>query len=362
MFLFFIIVSRQNKEWFFLEIGIPMECKEGETRVSIVPMDVRKLVEAGHAVFVEHGAGLTAGFSDKEYRDAGTRITDSAWGCKMVVKVKAQASDPIKENQVLMAYLHIEKGQSPELLKKLLEKRVLSYTFEEIRNRTGKRIVNLGYEGGVVGMYEGLRLFGGLLGEAGQVNPFRSLPEIKKTGKEKAYRLLSGLELKRKVSVAIMGAGNVSQGAQEVLGKVGIKPQVLREDKTQHMERYLPELDILVNAVTWSPGDQHLVSREMLGLMKKTALIVDISCDRNGAVQSCIPTTWSNPTYKLAGITHFCVDNLPAAIPREASTHLSSMILPFVLMVASGAETKTGLITKNGVFEFREKAVKQQRP
>lgn len=346
----------------FLEIGIPRESKERESRVSLVPGDVRKLVGAGHAVFVERGAGLAAGFSDKEYKDAGARITDSAWEHKMVVKVKAQASDPIKENQILMAYLHVEKGQSPGLLKKLLEKRATSYAFEEIRGGNGKRIVNLGYEGGVVGMYEGLRLFGWLLGEAGQANPFRSLPEIKKTGKEKAYRLLSGLKLKMEINVAIMGAGNVSRGAQEVLGKAGIEPQVLREDKTSHMKKYLPGLDILVNAVTWSPGDPHLVTREMLRLMKKTALIVDISCDRNGAVQSCIPTTWSNPTYKAAGITHFCVDNLPAAIPREASAHLSSMILPSVLMVAGGAEPKTGLMTKNSVFEFRAKAGKQRQP
>jgi len=343
-----------------LEIGIPMEHKERESRVSLVPGGVRKLAEAGHAVFVEMDAGLAAGFPDKEYEVAGAKIVGSAWNCKMVVKVKAQASDPIRENQVLMAYLHVEKGQGSGLVKKLIEKKALSYAFEEIRNKSGKRIVNLGYEGGVVGMYEGLRVLGGLLGETGQPNPFRLLSEIRGIGKEKAYRLLLGLELKRKISVAIMGAGNVSRGAREVLGKAGIKPQVLREDKTPHMERYLAGLDILVNAVTWSPGDPHLVTREMLRLMKKTALIVDISCDRNGAVQSCIPTTWNNPTYKVGGVTHMCIDNLPAAIPREASMHLSSMVLPFVLMVASGVEPKTGLMTKDGVFEFREKAEKQR--
>jgi len=344
----------------FLEIGIPREDKERESRVSIVPGDVRKLVEAGHAVFVERGAGLAAGFPDKEYKGAGAGITGSAWKHKMVVKVKVQASDPIKENQVLMAYLHVEKGQSPGLLKKLLKKKATSYAFEEIRNRNGKRIVNLGYEGGVVGMYEGLRLLGRILGGTGQANPFSSLSEIRGIGKEKAYRLLSGLDLKMEINVAIMGAGNVSRGAQEVLGKTGIKPQVLREDKTPHMERYLPELDILVNAVTWQPGEPHLVTREMLRLMKKTALIVDISCDRNGAVESCIPTPWNNPTYRAGGVTHVCIDNLPAAIPKESSEHLSSMILPFVLKVAGGAELETGLMTKDGVFEFRAKAGKQR--
>jgi len=82
---------------------------------------------------------------------------------------------------------------------------------------------------------------------------------------------------------------------------------------------------------------------------------VDISCDENGAVQTCIPTSWDNPTYKVRGITHFCIDNLPTAIPNGSSKHLSSMILPFVLTVANDAGLKTGLMTKNGAFEFKNK-------
>jgi alanine dehydrogenase len=100
----------------------------------------------------------------------------------------------------------------------------------------------------------------------------------------------------------------------------------------------------------------------MLKLMKKTALIVDISCDKSGAVQSCIPTTWHNPTYKAGGVTHCCIDNLPAALPAEASVHLSSMIFPFVLSVANSVELKAGLMTRNGVFEFRAPAKKQPQP
>jgi alanine dehydrogenase len=90
----------------------------------------------------------------------------------------------------------------------------------------------------------------------------------------------------------------------------------------------------------------------MLKLMKKTAVIVDISCDENGAVESCIPTTWQKPTYVFNGITHFCVDNLPSAIPRDSSIHLSSMIIEHVLKVANGKELETGLMTKNGIFEY----------
>ena len=335
-----------------MNIGIPVERKEQEFRVSLLPKAVKELVEAGHSVFVESNAGLKAGFPNEEYENAGARITNSVWKYDMVVKVKSQAKDPFIKKQILMAYLHVEKGQSPNLLKKLLEKRVHSYAFEEIRDKNGIRLVNLGYQAGVVGTYEGLRLFGRL---SAKENPFESLPELKKIGKRIAYKHLSELKLKQNLNVVIMGNGNVSRGAQKVLSEAGIKPQLLGRNKTRLIEDYLPNVDILINAVTWNPGEPHIVTKEMLKLMKKTALIVDISCDENGAVQTCIPTSWENPTYKVSGITHFCIDNLPTAIPNGASKHLSSMILPHVLTVANGVELKTGLMAKNGVVEFKPK-------
>jgi alanine dehydrogenase len=310
-------------------------------------------VKSGHPVFVETNAGLKAGFSDEEYEKIGAEIADSAWDHELIVKVKTGVSDPFRENQILMAYLHIEKNQNPELLEILLEKRVVSYAFEEIRDTTGKRLVNLGYEAGIVGIYEGLRVYGTLLEANRHANPFDSLPEIRKTGKRGALNILSELDLEDKINVIIMGAGNVSRGVQESLDQANISPQVLGRKETAHIADYLPNADILVNAVAWYPGEPHIVTKKMLGLMKKTALILDISCDRNGAVQTCVPTKWAKPTYKIKGITHFCIDNLPTAIARETSTRLSSMILPFILKVANKIELGTGQMTKNGVFEFK---------
>ena len=333
-----------------MEIGI---AKETESRVALIPNDVKKLIETGHSVFVERNAGLAAGFSDKEYEEAGASIENSVWDHKMIVKVKAQSKDPLKEEQIFMAYLHVEKGQSPELLEKLLEKKVLGYAFEEIRDDKGMRLVNLGYEAGIVGMYKGLRIYGQMLEEKGQINPFKSLPEMKKINKEKACELLSKLKLQEEIKVTIMGYGNVYRGVREILKKAGITPLVLTEIETPHMERHLPDLDILVNAVTWLPGQPHLFTKDMLKLMKKSALILDISCDEEGAVETCVPTTWDKPLYEVNGITHSCIDNLPTAIAREASIHLSSMIFPFVLKVANGEELKTGLMTKNSKFIYK---------
>ena len=332
----------------FLDIGIAKISKD--TRIALVPEDVKRLVDAGHSVFIEKNAGASAGFSDEEYERAGAKITDSAWNYEMVVGVKSRAEDPYRENQIFMAYLHIEKGQNKDLLEKLLEKKITSYAFEEIRDENGRRLVNLGYEAGVVGMYEGLRTYGKIAGRS----ELENLPPIRETGKDKAYDILSKLNLNEKPEVVIMGYGNVYRGANEVLEKTGIKPLVLTEKETSHMQDYAPSADILVNAVVWLPGQPHLVTREMLKLMKKTALILDISCDENGAVETCIPTDWETPTYKEEGITHFCVDKLPNAIPKESSTHLSSMIIEHVLKVADGEELKTGMMTKDGKFVYKK--------
>ncbi len=334
-------------------IGIPKEMKIGESRVSLIPSDVGKLVDEGHTLFVETNAGFKAGFLDEEYKKYGAKIEKGVWNHKMIVKAKVELTDPFEENQILMGYLHVEKGQSPELLKKLLEKHLTSYAFEEIRDKLGKRRINLGYEAGIVGMYEGLRQYGAVLEKNGLTNPFGSLPGMKKIGKEKAYAHLSQLNPETKMTISILGSGNVSKGAQDVLSNVGITPQVLTKKDTSHIEDFLPKMDILVNAITWNPGEPHVVTKKMLNLMKKTALIVDISCDEGGGIETCIPTKWVDPAYEVEGITHICIDNLPTAIAKEASTHLSSMILPYVLKVANNFELKTGLMTKNGKCTFK---------
>ncbi|MBW2984173.1 hypothetical protein KY361_03605 [Candidatus Woesearchaeota archaeon] len=335
-----------------MRIGIPKETKSNEFRVALAPDDVKKLVEFGHKVTVEKGAGKGAGFSNKEYIKAGAKLSNHVYDCPMIVRVKEPPLDTIKQGQTILAYLHIEKDQNPQLLNTLLDKNATSYAYEEIRDNFGERLVNLGFEAGIVGMYEGLRLYGKVLKKNGQKDIFKSLPPIKKYGKEKSYSYLSTLNLETKPVVAIMGNGRVSAGVREVLKQAGIKPLILWRDKTPFIEDYLPYVDILINAVVWYPTDPNIVRRSMLKLMKKTSVIVDVSCDKDGAVETCIPTTWDAPIYEEEGITHMCIDNLPSAIPRQSSIHLSTMILPYVLSVANGEKLKTGLMTMAGIFEY----------
>jgi alanine dehydrogenase len=335
-----------------MKIGIPKETKSNEFRVALVPSDVKRIVDFGHEVVVEKNAGKVCGFSNREYKKAGAKILDSVYNCPMIVRVKEPPINTIKEGQKIMAYLHVEKGQNPKLLNKLLEKNATSYAYEEIRDNFGDRLVNLGFEAGVVGMYEGLRLYGKMFEKHGKKNIFKSVPPIKKFGKEKSYKYLSKLKLRKNVNVTIMGNGRVSAGVQEVLSKAGIKPKILLRDKTPFIENYLSETDILINAIVWYPTDPSIVKRDMLKLMKKTAVIVDISCDKRGAVETCIPTTWDNPVYEEQGVAHMCIDNLPSAIPKESSMHLSTMILPYVISIANKEKFRAGLMTKDGVFKY----------
>ncbi len=330
-------------------IGIPKETKIGEQRIALTPFRVKELVKIGHTVFVEHNAGLKSGFSDKDYIKVGAKIKKNVYDSPMIVRVKTPPLNTIKQNQIIMGYLHVEKGQDIPLLKKLLKNKVKSYAYEEIRDKRKKRLVTLGFEAGVVGMYEGLRIYGDMIG-----NGFKKLPPIQKCFKKpNVYKELSKLKLKKKPSVVIMGCGNVSKGCQEVLKHAKITPQILYKDKTPHIEKYLPDVDILVNAIVWHPSYGHIVKRKDLKLLKKKSLINDISCDEKGAIETSKPRSLGEGTYKVEGITHYVIDNLPAALPRVVSISLSRMILPFVIKVANKEDLKQGLMTKDGKLQFK---------
>ncbi len=342
-------------------IGIPKETKKNEFRVALIPKHVAQLVKVGHKVVVERGAGEGCKFSDVDYERAGAQIKKSVYDSEMIIRVKEPSLGTIRKNQVIMGYLHIEKGQNMPLLNKLLNQNTTSYAYEEIRDNKGERLVNLGVEAGIVGMYEGLRLYGKVLERNNIKNKLKLLKPIQEYfSVEKIFTTLAKSNIENGVDVYIFGKGRVSKGAQEILKYSSIKANVLYRGKTAMVEQYLPKADVIVNAIDWYPDEPHIIKKGMLKLMKKTAVIVDISCDRGGGIETCIPTTWEEPTYSVEGITHFCVDNLPSAIPRDASIHLSEMIISHVLRVANGENYQNGLMTKNGIFEYAKRKDKMQ--
>lgn len=334
-----------------MDIAIPKETRMLENRVSLIPEHVSVLLKARHRVCVQHSAGVASGHPDEEYQAIGAVIKKNVYDCNLIVAVSAPPPGVMRKHQTLMAYLHVQKGQNPELLRWLLRKRVVAYAYEEIRDHRWVRVVNLGFEAGIVATYEALRIFGVLLAKRAQRNPFVALRPVWTIGTvESICSLLSRLCIGKECRIAIMGKGCVSRGVQHALAQANISPFVLYRDKTSNMRRYLPYLDILVNAVDWYPWEPHIIRRRDLSLMKRSAFIIDVSCDQRGAIESCIPQTWDKPTYECEGITHFAVVNLPSVIAGDASAKLSSMILPHVMRVASGEVLPSGLMTSDGEF------------
>ena len=335
-----------------MNIAIPKEKKTKEHRVALIPEDVKILIEAGHKVFVEDYAGEKAGFSNEKYVKVGAEIVskEEIYNQELIVKVKEPSLETIKENQIIMSYLHIEKGQNPELVAKLIEKNVTAYAYEMI-SVNGRRAISLGFEAGIVGMFEGLRTYGKTMKE----NPFENIQTIwAYNNKNEAYLELRKIDPRNfNAKITIAGYGQVSKGAQEVLAQLSHPPIVLKEEDTVRkgtpkIWEHLSDTDIFFNAVLWYPDQDRVITKEDLKRMKKDSLIIDVSCDENGAIETCQATSWENPTYQVDGITHFCVDNLPSALAHDSSKVLSKSILSYVLKVANGEVLKTGLMTKDG--------------
>ncbi|MBU0457744.1 MAG: hypothetical protein ABH824_03035 [Nanoarchaeota archaeon] len=354
-----------------MNIALVKETKIKENRVALIPEHIRILIKTGHNVFVEKNAGLAAGFSNEEYQKAGAKIvsTEEAYSQKMIIRVKEPPIETLKENQIILGYLHVEKGQNPTLLNALLRKNITAYAFEEIRDYRNHRLVSLGFEAGVAGMFEGLRTYGKILEEQGKDNIFKDIkPLFEYPNKAEAYLAVREVFPRDfTANVCIAGYGKVSKGVQEVLAQLSCPPLILKEEDTvrtkilgkdyAYIWKHLPKIDIFVNAVVWNPGQQRVLETEDLELMKDKALIIDISCDAAGGVQTCRPTTWENPTYSVKTenakeIIHFCIDNLPSTMAHDSSKALSRYIVDFVLKVANGEKLNSGLMTNEGKFVF----------
>jgi len=228
-------------------IGIPKETKKNEFRVALIPKDVEQLTKLGHQVFVEKGAGEGCKFYDVDYEKVGAYIKESVYDCEMIVKVKEPSLGTIRKNQIIMGYLHIEKGQNMPLLNKLINQNSISYAYEEIRDNKGERLVNLGVEAGIVGMYEGLRLYGKILEKHNIDNKLKHLKPIQEYfSVEKIFNTLAKSNIENGVNVYIFGKGKVSKGVQEILKYSSIKANVLYRNKTASVEKYLPKADIIV--------------------------------------------------------------------------------------------------------------------
>jgi len=323
-------------------IGVPKEIKKNEYRVSITPPAVDVLVSKGHQIIIETQAGEGSGISNEDYTSAGAILSPDAKTVyqkgEMILKVKElfpEEFDFLKEGQIIFTYIH--SANNPEETQALLDKKVIAIAYEDVETDDGKFPLLTpmseisGEVGLIMGVYHMLTTNGGsgiLVGGAVGAEP---------------------------ANVVILGAGNVGLSAARYAIGLGaavtlldidlerlrdIRQKIFPQVRTLYLNSYnvrqiLPKIDLLINAVKWPPqSDQHIVTREMLKLLKKDALIVDISCDPAGAIETCVPTTHDEPTYTVDGIRHYCVDNLPSAVAKTASYVLSNASLPYVLKIA----------------------------
>ena len=360
-------------------IGIPKEIKIGENRVAATPSGVDMLVEAGHRVLVENGAGNGSGFSDREYQAAGAELAPSAadvWSAAMVIKIKEPIEPEfnfLHDDLLLFTYLHLASPGLETLTRALRDKGVTALAYETVQLPEGS-----------------LPLLEPMSEVSGRMAMQIAAHYLEKTHGGRGI-LISGVPGVSPGNVAIIGAGTVGWNATLVALGMGANVTVINRGITRlrrlvetlgtahtgslttitlsphSLEEALRDADVVVGAVL-SPGRRApiLVSREMIRTMRPGSVIVDIDIDQGGIFETARPTTHEDPVYVDEGVIHYCVTNIPGAVPRTSTIALTNATLPYALDLANlgfiaavksdpalarGVNVYNGQITNKGVAE-----------
>ncbi|HMK34858.1 MAG TPA: alanine dehydrogenase [Desulfomonilaceae bacterium] len=320
-------------------IGIPKEIKEDEYRVGIVPAGVATLAAHGHRILIQKTAGEGCRISDREYSDAGAILVDSAeevyGGADMIMKVKEplkQEYPLLRAGQILFAYLHL--APAAELTAALLEHQVIAIAYETIQLEDGS-----------------LPLLAPMSEVAGRMAVQIGAHFLEKTQGGRGV-LLGGVPGVGRGRVSIIGAGTVGRASNKIA--VGMGAEVIVLDTDQRRLEYLDDIfgnrvttlistrDAIFSSVTRShlvigsvliPGARapRLVTRDMIAAMKAGSVIVDVSIDQGGCVETSRPTTHQHPTYLVDEVIHYCVPNMPGIVARTSTFALTNITLPYAV-------------------------------
>lgn len=343
-----------------MKIGVPKEIKSYEFRVGLTPSSVRELVSHGHTVFIESGAGAAINLTDESYRQAGAVILEGANAIfaesEMIVKVKEPQPNEcrmLRENQVLFTFLHL--APDPEQARLLLESGCTAISYETVTDALG-----------------GLPLLAPMSEVAGRmaVQAGAHALEISQGGRG---ILLGGVPGVPPAEVVVLGGGVVGSNAIRIA--IGMEAQVTVIDKSiaqlrrldnqygaslntifatkDSIETYIKKADLIIGAVLVPGGSApKLITQSFLKEMKRGAVLVDVSIDQGGCFETSRPTTHKEPTYQIEEVVHYCVANIPGAVPRTSTFALNNVTLPFILDVANKG-TKRALLEnihlKNGL-------------
>ncbi|KMM34182.1 alanine dehydrogenase [Parabacteroides goldsteinii] len=323
-------------------IGIPKEIKNNENRVALTPAGAKELVKRGHTVYVQHTAGENSGFPDSAYETVGAKIlpsiNDVYQTAEMIVKVK----EPIvveyplvRKGQLVFTYFHFASDEKLTLA--MMDSGSVCLAYETVENPDGTLplLIPMSEVAGRMSIQEGARFLekpqggkGILLGGVPGVKPARVL-------------VLGGGIVG--YNAALMAAG---MGADVTIADISlprlrhleeIMPANVRTlySSTHNIETELPATDLVIGAVL-IPGAKapHLITKEMLGLMKPSSVLVDVAIDQGGCFETSHPTTHADPVYTVDGIVHYCVANIPGAVPQTSTLALTNATLPYVLELA----------------------------
>ena len=360
-------------------IGVPKEVKNHESRVGIVPSGVKGLVDAGHKVMVESSAGLGSSMLDDDYKQAGAEIVASArevWTrADMIVKVKepiAQEVAYFRDGLVLFTYLHL--APIPDLTQSLLSKNVTGIAYETVTDKNGT-----------------LPLLTPMSEVAGRMSVQVGASYLEK---EKGGRgvLLGGVPGVPPATVVIIGGGIVGTHAAKIAMGMGANVTIidvnlnrLRElddifggrvhtlaSNSYSIAAATAQADLVIGGVLiHGAAAPKLVTKQMVSKMKKGAVIVDVAIDQGGCIETARPTTHSDPAYMVDGVVHYCVTNMPGAVPHTSTLALTNATFPYVMKLAQmGAVAaiktddgiKEGVNTYKGHLTYAAVAQSQNRP
>ncbi len=359
-------------------IGVPKEVKDHESRVGVTPAGAKALTEAGHKVLLEHHAGALSAFSDDEYQAAGAEIVGSAYDvwrlAETVVKVKEPTEKEyrhFREGLVLFTYLHL--APLHDLTQALLDAKVTGIAYETVRDRANT-----------------LPLLTPMSEVAGRMSVQVGATYLEKEHGGRGV-LLGGVPGTTPGHVCVIGGGIVGTNAAKIALGMGARVTLvdlnlnrLREiddifggrvhtlaSNSYNIERAVTDADLVIGGVL-IPGAAapRIVTRAMVSRMKKGAVIVDVAIDQGGCIETARPTTHTDPSFEVDGVVHYCVTNMPAAVPYTSTLALTNATFPYLLKLArAGAEKALredkgfaeGLNTYAGHLTYEAVAIAQKR-
>lgn len=326
-----------------MKIGTPKEIKNNESRVGLNTASVSTLLEEGHEIYIETGAGLGSGYNDDDYKTAGATIVENAAKvyatAEMIIKVKEPLWSEyqlIRKGQIIFTYFHF--ASSLELTRAMLERKAICIAYETVEDEQKR-----------------LPLLTPMSEVAGRMSIQQGTKFLEKPKGGKGI-LLGGVPGVKPANVMIIGGGVVGTEAAKMAAGLGANVNLLdiNLDRLRYLSEVLPanvntlysseetiiqllkEVDLVIGAVL-IPGAKapKIIRKDMLKIMRPGTVIVDVAVDQGGCFETCRPTTHQSPTFTVDGIIHYCVANIPGAVPMTSTNALNNTTLPFARIIAN---------------------------